>query len=191
MNSSFELVELARKLANLLKPGVVHEVRHNPYAVRVKSGELVTAFLPVLVERAGPNRSWDPLEKDEQVIVLSPDGNPAQGWVLPAGYTQSHSQPSSDPDKWQRVFKDGAVIEYDRKTHHLKAILPGGATTELVSDGGITLTGDLTVNGNIKATQDITDKTRSMAADRVIYNRHDHGGVTPGPASTATTGMQQ
>ncbi|MCW7552594.1 phage baseplate assembly protein V [Endozoicomonas gorgoniicola] len=197
MNESFELVELARKLANLVRPGRVQAVRYDPPAVRVEIGDLVTAWLPPLVARAGNNRSWDMPEVGEQVVVLSPSGNFAQGWVLPAGYTASNPAPSVDPDKKIYTFPDGAWLEYDRKRHHLKAVLPDGATTELKSTGGIEFTGDLRVNGNITATQnitatgDITDQTRSMQADRAIYNSHKHSGVASGPSTTQTTGQQQ
>ena len=191
MNESFELVELARKLANLIRPGRVQAVRYDPPAVRVEIGDLITAWLPPLVARAGNNRSWDMLEVGEQVVVLSPSGDFAQGWVLPAGYTTSSPAPSADPDKKIYTFPDGAWLEYDRKRQHLKAILPDGATTELKSTGGIELVGDLKVNGNITATQDITDKTRSMQADRAIYNRHKHSGVASGQSTTQTTGQQQ
>lgn len=189
--AGFELVELARKLANLIRPGTVHEVRYEPFAVRVMIGQLVTAWLPPLVARAGHNRCWDALEVGEQVLVLCPCGDPAQGWVLPAGFSERYPAPSADPDKTVHQFKDGALIEYDRKHHHLKAVLPDGATTELVSSGGIEMTGNLTVNGHITATKDITDNTRSMAADRAIYNSHQHAGVTAGKSSTGTTGQSQ
>lgn len=190
-NERFELTELMRRVANMIRPGAVHEVRHKPYAVRVKIGDLVTGWLTPLVERAGSNQSWDPLEAGEQVIVLSPDGNLSQGWIVPAGYTAQHPQPDQNPDKTVYQYSDGARIEYDRKQHSLKAILPAGATTELVSTGGVSITGNLTVNGNINSTKDITDKTRSMSADRDIYNSHIHGGVQPGPNNTGSTGQQQ
>ena len=190
-NERFELTELMRRVANMIRPGVVHEVRHKPYAVRVKIGDLVTGWLTPLVERAGNNKRWDSLETGEQVLVLSPDGNLSQGWVLPAGYTNQHPQPDQNPNKSVYQFSDGARIEYDRKQHQLKALLPAGATTELVSTGGISITGDLLVNGNITGTQEITDKTRSMSADRDIYNGHTHGGVLLGPNNTNSTGQQQ
>lgn len=190
-NERFELTELMRRVANMIRPGMVHEVRHGSYAVRVKIGDLVTAWLTPLVERAGNNQSWNPLEVGEQVLVLSPDGNLSQGWVLPAGYTDQHPQPDQNPDKTAYQFSDGALIEYDRKQHTLKAILPSGAKTELISTGGITITGDLQVNGNITGSNEITDKTRSMSDDRDIYNKHIHGGVLPGPNNTTSTGQQQ
>ncbi|WP_165773595.1 hypothetical protein [Zooshikella ganghwensis] len=42
----------------------------------------------------------------------------------------------------------------------------------IVAKGGVTITGNLTVNGNIKATQEIADHQRDMSADRAIYNSH-------------------
>ncbi|MCX4025030.1 hypothetical protein [Spartinivicinus marinus] len=39
--------------------------------------------------------------------------------------------------------------------------------------------GDLFVDGNIKASQEITDHTRSMQGDRDIYNGHGHGIAIP------------
>lgn len=123
-------------------------------------------------------------EDGEQVLVLSPSGDLAQGMVLPALYRNDYPAPVSDPDKRVSVFADGAWFEYDRKAKHLKGVLPDGATTELVSSGGIELTGDLLVKGNITSTQDITEKIRSMAVDRGIYNGHSHPGVLAGPDRT-------
>lgn len=57
-NERFELTELMRKVANMVRPGQVHEVRLAPYAVRVKIGELITAWLKPFAERAGDNQSW-------------------------------------------------------------------------------------------------------------------------------------
>ncbi|NCE85290.1 hypothetical protein [Pseudomonas sp. Q1] len=57
---------------------------------------------------------------------------------------------------------------------------PGGTTIESPLT---TFTGDVKVNKNIKADLDITDKVRSMAADRVIYNGHTNpnNGNNPPP----------
>lgn len=57
---------------------------------------------------------------------------------------------------------------------------PGGTT---VDSPLTTFTGDVKVNKNIKADLEITDKVRSMAADRLIYNGHTNpnAGSSPPP----------
>lgn len=189
--SSYELTEVLRQLSNMVSAGVVDEVRYSPYAVRVKIGSLTTPWLPPLVGRAGNNRQWDPLEVGEQVVVLCPDGNPAQGWVIGVGYSEANPAPSANPDKTVTLFGDDGRFEYDRFAHHLAISLPAGATVSLHAEGGITVTGDLLVNGNITATKDITDKKRSMVADRDIFNQHQHKDVTPGQATSGTPEQTQ
>lgn len=61
----FELAELNRRMANLFRPGWVAAVDHQRARVRVQSGELLTAWLPWLTQRAGDDRDWWPLEVGE------------------------------------------------------------------------------------------------------------------------------
>ena len=189
---SYELAELTRMLANIVRPATVAEVDHSSARVRVKSGDILTGWLPSQARRAGNNRTWSLLEVGEQVIVLSPDGNLSQGFVLGSFYSAQHSVPSNNPDLHSTHYSDGAVISYDSNKHHLDVTLPAGATANIVSDGGITLTGDttltgnLTVIGNISSTQDVNDHTRTMSADRAIFDAHTHSGVASGGSKTST-----
>ena len=190
-SSLFDMAETARRLANMVQLGAIAEADYANARVKVRMGDMVSAWLPWVTARAGGNRTWDAPEVGEQVMILSPSGNPAQGVVLGAIYQQAYAAPETEPGKHHTVYQDGAVIEYDRDAHHLKAVLPAGATVELIADGGINFTGDLTVTGNITATGNITDSVRSMAADRTIYNGHVHPGVEPGGGSTSATGQTQ
>jgi phage baseplate assembly protein V len=193
METAFEIAELHRRLGNLLKIGRIEEVNYSGVIplCRVRVGDLLTGWLPMLGSRAGPDNCWWPLEVDEQVVVLSPSGDPAQGVVLGAINQRRFAAQGDRHDVHRVVYADGAVIEYDRAAHHLKAVLPGGATTELVSDGGVAIVGDVTVTGHIKATGEITDHTRSMQADRDIFNSHTHRGVKSGGSSTAVPNQSQ
>ena len=82
----FETTELNRRLANLIMLGKVVEAdcTQTTPKLKIKVGELQTAWLPMLTQRAGPDLSWWPLEVGEQVVVLSPSGELAQGIVLGA-----------------------------------------------------------------------------------------------------------
>lgn len=199
MIAAFEITELNRRLANLILIGKVVEVNAQgaiPLA-KVQVGDLKTAWLPMLVQRAGADQSGWLLEADEQVLVLSPSGEIDQGVVLGSLNQNNTPSPAKRSSIHQHNYSDGAVISYDRDAHALNADLPEGATVTLTAKGGLTFTGDLTltgsmdmtgdlsVTGNISATSDITDKTRSMQADRLIYNTHKHTGVLSGNSTTA------
>ena len=191
------ITELERRLANAIIIGAITDVDYDNALVQVTAGDLVTGWLPWITRRAsGDIDYWAP-EVGEQVLVMSPNGDPALGVVLPALYRDLSRAPEQRPTVHRRTYANGAVIEYDRETNHLKAILPDSGTTELISEGGIEITGDTKINGqlhvtdNIKGDKEITDKTRSMHEDRGIYNGHVHPGIAAGPGSTQKTGAQQ
>jgi len=193
MNLAFEVTELHRRLANMVLLAKVIEADYSGSIPKAKVvvGEITSAWLPMLVSRAGNDRSWWPLEIGEQVVVLSPSGELTQGVVLGSINQQSIPANGNSADHHRITYSDGAVIEYDRKAHHLKAVLPNGASTQLISEGGVEIVGDVFVAGNITATQDIKDHTRSMQADRDIYNAHTHSGIKSGPGSTAPPNQSQ
>jgi phage baseplate assembly protein V len=187
----FDITELARRVANMVMIGTVAEADYDAARVKIRMGDIVTAWLPWTTGRAGGDRTWHAPEVGEQMLLVSPSGNPAQAVILGSIFQDAHPAPGNLATRHVTEYADGAVIEYDREAHHLKAILPGGATTELISDGGIEFTGNLKVNGNIEATGHVKDAVRTMAADRTIYNGHVHGGVASGSSSTSTTGQTQ
>lgn len=189
----FELVELQRLLGNIIRIGRIEQVDYQETVpvCRVRFGNILTGWLPVMALRAGPDSCWWPLETGEQVIVLAPCGDLSQGVVLGAIHQQLFPSRLSRPDIHQVNYADGAIVSYDRAAHHLFALLPGGGKTTLVSDGGITITGDVTVTGNITASGEITDHTRSMQADRDIFNSHTHGGIAGGPGHTLVPDQSQ
>ena len=168
----FRLVELARRLANVIRPGVIAEVDYRGELVRVRFAEAppplprgegrgagraaITDWLPWMTSRAGGDASWWAPEVGEQVLLLSPSGDLANAVALPALYSTARPAPSNDPDKRLVRYSDGAEIEYDRANHRLRAVLPMGGAAEITAPDGVTVTGDLTVTGGVDATGDIT-----------------------------------
>ena len=192
MTLSFDITELNRRLANLIRLGTVIETRYSQVVPRVKVriGPLQTAWLPVLTSRAGQDRSWWPLEPGEQVVVLSVSGELTQGVVLGAVNQTAMPAPAQQTHVHRQVYADGAVLEYDRQAHHLMAQLPAGGRVTLSANGGITVTGSMTIHGDVQiqgdvqASGDVADGVRSMQADRAVYNRHTHAGVSTGRSKT-------
>jgi len=154
----FSLAELSRKLANLIRFGLVAEADYQAARVRVRCGELTTEWLPWLTARAAAEASWWAPRVGEQVILLSPSGDPAQAVALPALYLDPIPFDSADrrPDLHQVRYADGAEISYDESTHTLSATLPFGGIVDLIASGGVNIVGPVTVEGTITATDDIT-----------------------------------
>ena len=187
MNTVFNISELNRRLANLIRLGSIVKADYTNARLKIKSGSLLSGWLPWISVRAGNDRSWWAPETGEQVLIFSPSGDLAQGVVLPGIYQNAYPAPAKNPDHNQITYSDGAIFNYDRHRHHWNIHLPAGATITLVAAGGVSIIGDVEVTGDIKATGEVEDRTRTMSADREIYNRHTHrgdsGGFTGQPRS--------
>ena len=139
------IADLARLLENIVRFGTVEAVQMRPPRVMVKSGHIKTAWRPWLNLRAGADREWDPPTLGEQVVLLSPSGNLAQGVVLTGIFSDLIPANGDREGLHRRTYRDGAVIEYDSIAKHLRATLPG--TAEVIAEGDI----DVTSNANISA----------------------------------------
>jgi phage baseplate assembly protein V len=142
-----DLSTLARLIENLLRLGTVAQVQHQPPRVKVKTGALTTSWLPWLTPRAGTNREWHPPSVGEQVLLLSPSGQLANGVVLTGIFSELIPANGARADLHRLTYNDGAVLEYDSAAHLLKATIPG--SIEVTASGNITLTakGNVAING--------------------------------------------
>lgn len=203
-----DIEDLKRMLESLLMIGTIAELDEEKARVRVDCGALQTNWLPWLTRRAGNDRDWWAPEQGEQVMVLSPGGDPEQGVVLPAIYRSAHPAPADSKNVYRKAFSDGTVIEYDRAAHLLKADVKG--SVQLLAEGTLdanisgnttlttptaTINGHLVVNGNINGSQNITAAqnvadqggSKTMSGMRSVFDDHDHeengegGGTTDQP----------
>ena len=120
LEHNFAISELNRKLANIIRIGLVKEIDYKKARARIKVGEFLTDYLPWITYRAGEDRSWLPLSLDEQVIVLSPFGELSLGVVLPAIYQQKYFPSECRKDAHIFEFQDGTKLSYNKENHHLE-----------------------------------------------------------------------
>lgn len=182
---SFDMAELDRRISNLIRIGTVAQVDYAaiPPKVRIKAGDILTGWLPWFGSSAGEDRICAPLDIGEQVVVFSPSGELNQGVVLAGLFQTAHPYPVTLQEKHNATFKDGAVIEYDRATHHLKAVLPAGGTCEINAPAGFTLIGDINHTGNINTSGTMTAAV-DVVANGISLHNHVHGGVQSGGSQT-------
>ena len=199
-----DLIEALRRLANVVRVGAVAQVDLPNARARVRYGAdpdgALTGWLPWIAGAAGEDRSWRPPSIGEQVLLLSPSGDLAAGWILPGAYSGAYPPPDDSAGKSVMHARDGAIISYDTKAHVLAAVLPAGGSAsieapdgiEITGDveitGGVTITGNVDINGDagasgaISSQASVSDPQGSMAEMRTVYNAHTH--IIPGPPPT-------
>lgn len=161
-----DLATLARLLENLIRFGTIAAVQMDPPRVQVLTGNLTTAWLPWLNPRAGEDREWNPPTAGEQVLLLSPSGQLANGVAL-TGLFSDLIEANGDRDGLhRRTYRDGAVIEYDSVANHLRATLPG--TAEVTAVGNVSITTQAALSAT--ATGDIAIKSAANILIEAIGN---------------------
>lgn len=165
--AGMNIADLVRRIENMIRPGVIAEVQHTPLRVRVATGGLLTGWLMVFAQRAGEDREWDPPSVNEQCLVLCPSGNPEQGFALVGLYGDESPAPDDSPTRHRRAYRDSAVIDYDTKTHALRAVLPEGGTFELVATGGSRIVGPVHIEGPLHATEAVSTDSTLHATDTI------------------------
>lgn len=122
---SFAAAEIERLLSNMIRIGVVSALDEGAALVTVDIGELTTDWLPWITARAGATRTWSAPRVGEQVVVLAPYGDTAQGIVLPSIYQDNHPAPAASKDIEHVVFPDGSTVEYNSASNTLTVTVAG------------------------------------------------------------------
>lgn len=175
--------ELLRLIHNLIRFGTIAEVDHDLARVRVKSGELLSAWLPWIECRAGSTRTWNPPTQGEQVVLFSPGGDPATGVVLTGLFSDAHPAPSHLGHLWRCLFPDGGVFEYDHADSVLRINLPG--SIEIHAPGGTSWTGDIDHQGNMTRQGSYEQSGGSLTHDgKNVGSSHKHGNVKSGSGTS-------
>ncbi|MBS4151980.1 phage baseplate assembly protein V [Stutzerimonas balearica] len=172
------IAEITRLLENIVRFGTIEAVQMQPPRVKVKSGNIATTWLPWLNLRAGADREWDPPTIGEQVVLLSPSGNLAQGVVLTGLFSDLIPANGNREGLHRRTYRDGAVIEYDSIAKRLLAVLPTGGKAQLTAPGGVTILGNVDITGTVTVSADVVASGISLVT-------HKHGGVQTGSGTTA------
>lgn len=184
--------DLQRRLANIVRRGVIHSTQHGKIPkCRVSIGELVTDWLPLCQGFSGGFRSdVNPCTVGDAVTVLSEGGDLNNGQVFPGWATGGAPVPEGSESEHITVYGDGTEVRYDRETHALTITIAAGGTYKIVGKGTLdgpveitktltvqgvtTINANTTVKGNIGATGEISDGKGKMSGIRMTYNDHTH-----------------
>ncbi|QIP56283.1 MULTISPECIES: phage baseplate assembly protein V [Hafnia] len=184
--------DLQRRLANIVRRGVIHSTQHGKIPkCRVSIGELITDWLPLCQGFSGGFRSdVNPCTVGDAVTVLSEGGDLNNGRVFPGWATGGAPVPEGSESEHITVYGDGTEVRYDREAHALTITIAEGGTYKIVGKGTLdgpveitntltvqgvtTINANTTVKGNIGATGEISDGKGKMSGIRLTYNGHTH-----------------
>nr|WP_302444316.1 phage baseplate assembly protein V [Hafnia alvei] len=184
--------DLQRRLANIVRRGVIHSTQHGKIPkCRVSIGELITDWLPLCQGFSGGFRSdVNPCTVGDAVTVLSEGGDLNNGRVFPGWATGGAPVPEGSESEHITVYGDGTEVRYDREAHALTITIAAGGTYKIVGKGTLdgpveitdtltvqgvtTINANTTVKGNIGATGEISDGKGKMSGIRLTYNGHTH-----------------
>ena len=190
--SSEVVGDLQRRLANIVRRGVIHSIKHGDIPkCRVSIGALITDWLPLCQGFSGQYRSdVNPCCIGDAVTVLSEAGDLNNGRVFPGWATGNRPVPQGSEGEHITVYGDGTEVRYNRESHALTIMLAEGGTYLITGsgtlDGPVNITGKLTVEGetylrantrvkgNLSVSAEISDAKGKMSAIRTTYNGHTH-----------------
>lgn len=183
-------LEIGRRLENILRAGTVAEVRHGkPARCRVRSGELLTDWLPWISGSAGgqDRRQWWPPKVGEQCLVMAPGGDLLNAVVQPGVFSDKAPQGSASPTAFRMDWSATDFMEHDSATGQLVIRCDQGITLQ-VGQSSITITRDsirLSAGGG-SLVIDRAGATGSpdVIADGISLRTHVHGGVKQGDDDT-------
>lgn len=140
----FRSADDARALNLMVRLGTIYAVDNVsiPPRAQIKSGELITDFIP-LPEEIGANfRRWRPCRVGAQVVFACPSGDTRQAIVLAQFNTESIPQPETDETVDLILFDDGTQLRKDGTQ-----LLIDSAVPVTIKASQITLDGEVTVKG--------------------------------------------
>ncbi|CAI8780498.1 phage baseplate assembly protein V [Pseudomonas donghuensis] len=159
-----------RMLAGLVIPCRVVAVDLAAARVRVSDGAgWTSAWLRWHSQAAGKARHWRAPSLNEQGVLISPSGEPAQGTFVPGLYGNAGDQPDNREHVEVWRFDDGGSLVYDWQARSYSIELPSGtvsikvgSSSAVVTDQAITanavsisLTGEVQISGPLRVTGDI------------------------------------
>lgn len=208
-----DIEQILRLIQNLIRTGVVHEVKHShPARIRVATGNLVTNWLPWMELRAGMTTTWNPPTVGEQVVMLAPGGDLTGAIALTGVNSDAVPPPSNSPNETVVKFPDSAISKYDHssgtmdisgiKSLNIQAANSVTIKTEQIvldaqqttSTGKHTIEGMLSYlaglsgengeGGTTAITGDFIHQGGKLESNGIVLHLHVHYGVLPGDSDS-------
>ncbi|MET3560668.1 phage baseplate assembly protein V [Bartonella japonica] len=164
-----ELTDLKRRVANMVVVGKISHVDHKNARYRIKSGNLISDWIPDTQARAGKTCSYEGRDVGEQVVVISSSGDLSQGVIVGSIHTDANQ--AADKGSIHRIiYPDGTTLEYDDEQNTYGIHIKSGGKFILTISDGVSLKGEggrleVTAPDGIKV---VSESDLSLSADGSI-----------------------
>lgn len=168
--------DLYRRLENLIRLGTVEDIDVSATPrplIRIKSGELLSEWVPFFTSSAGDHKDNHAPTKGELCVMFSPGGEPSQAVVITGLFSDLFPAQEFPAGGRRLTFKDGCDIKYDPSSKTLTATLPDGGKLNATAPGGFKLVGDIDHTGTLRSSVDVI-------AAGVSLKNHPTSGVRAG-----------
>ena len=147
-------LELESIVKNMVKVGIVESFNEDNGTARVvfEDANLKSYDLPIMVKQTKDNKDYWVPDIDEPVICIFLPTGIESGFILGAYYNKKDKPPVMDQNKRTVKFKDGTIIEYDRKQHKLTADVKGDidikatGKIDINASGAVNIHSDTSIN---------------------------------------------
>ncbi|PIT68275.1 phage baseplate assembly protein V [Bartonella tribocorum] len=136
-----EITDLKRRVANMVVVGEISHVDHKNARYRVKTGNLISDWIPDTQARAGKTCSYEGRDVGEQVIVVSSSGDLSQGVIVGSIHTDAN-QAADKGNIHKTLYPDGTSLEYDDEQNTYTLNIKSGGKFILTISDGVSLKGD-------------------------------------------------
>ncbi|UNE55627.1 phage baseplate assembly protein V [Bartonella machadoae] len=136
-----DITDLKRRLANMVMVGTISHIDHKNARYRVKSGNLISDWIPDTQARAGKTCSYEGRDVGEQVVVVASSGDLAQGVIVGSIHTDAN-QAADKGSIHRTIYPDGTILEYDDEQNSYSIQITSGGKFILTIADGVSLKGD-------------------------------------------------
>lgn len=163
--------ETDRRLGDMLRYGVVCEVTDWHCRVKIDEG-FETDWIAMPMIRCGAVRIWAPFTVGEEVSLVCPDGDIAAATIHASHAGATYPAWSHHPGCTSIDWADGSRVVLDPQAREMIVYVADGKV-RLLAPAGVEITGDVSIDGKLKATGEISSDQDVKAASVSLKN-HDH-----------------
>lgn len=138
----FTGADMFRRLRDIIKRGVVKEVKMSPPRVRVTfGGEHQSGWLQWFTLATSERVDWSAPKVGDPVTVISEGGDLRNGVVFPGLLVDGRAVPSNKPNEHVTAYCDGATSTYNTETHVLTWKGVQGGAVRIIAESKVDILG--------------------------------------------------